>query len=670
LQVFDYLKALNDHRNPAVRRVQEQSWFMWLDELPDHPSIELQTRFATTTDNDDEGELASGCLLRVRRPKLTPSPQPPEEVREWLRAGWDDPANDVQWFEYQNRIDEEGETITIGFDDEPQRPVGLACWRQKRDAWREAEIPARRAMHVFERLYVLHGRLERESERFDLAVGDGLLSWQQQDGNIYHPLLIQRVQLVFDPRIPEFTIVDADFGSELYTSLFQAITDVDPRMLATRRTEFEVGGYHPISEEATAFLEGLANHFSSHGTFVGKRRPEPASEYPSIGRCPVLFLRSRTKGFGSAIEQVTKSIESRKDFCEALQNIVGCETSPAQVFDEGSNDPTYRELPQQDVLFGKEANPEQLRIALQLDRHGAVLVQGPPGTGKSHTIANLIGHLLANGKSVLVTSHTTKALRVLRGHVVEELRPLCVSVLDNDIDSRRQLEISVQAISGRLSDSDAEELARDADSLARRREQLVAQLHKRQTELLHARADEYREIVFAGNGYAPSDAARKVAAGENRNDWIPSPVALGEPPPLSATELRDLYATNVSTASDDERYVDVPLPEPGDLLLPEDFEESLRESAELAAGGAYEQRLWPGVRFTTVDIERIRKLIQDCHDAVADFMQLDDWRLEAVNAGEPHGPTVVLGSIYSAKSTRQSAWPTTDSLTLQDFVPR
>src|SRR5256885_8339905 len=39
------------------------------------------------------------------------------------------------------------------------------------------------------------------------------------------------------------------------------------------------------------------------------------------------------------------------------------------------------------------SNPEQIRIAKQLEEYGGVLVQGPPGTGKTHTIGNLIGHL-------------------------------------------------------------------------------------------------------------------------------------------------------------------------------------------------------------------------------------------------------------------------------------
>jgi len=74
----------------------------------------------------------------------------------------------------------------------------------------------------------------------------------------------------------------------------------------------------------------------------------------------------------------------------------------------------------QDVLLTLPANNEQLKIIKYLNSYGAVLVQGPPGTGKTHTIANLIGHLLSQGSSVLVTSHTEKSLTVLKEKVYKE----------------------------------------------------------------------------------------------------------------------------------------------------------------------------------------------------------------------------------------------------------
>ena len=70
-QIFDYLKALNEHRNPAVRMVKDQPWSMWLDRLPKHPSIEFPQRLPRGS--SQEGEIAGddrSILLRVRRPQL------------------------------------------------------------------------------------------------------------------------------------------------------------------------------------------------------------------------------------------------------------------------------------------------------------------------------------------------------------------------------------------------------------------------------------------------------------------------------------------------------------------------------------------------------------------------------------------------------------------------
>lgn len=569
-QIFEYLKALNEHRNPSIRQVREQPWSLWLDDLPQHPCIDFPQRVAYSATAQIEGTSSEPAyLLCVGRPALTTAPTPPEELRDWLLAGWDDPFKDADCSESRNALDANGETRTIRFEDDPQRPIAFSGWRQKRDTWRKAESPARAAADVFQKLYALHGTMEREGEKFDLVVGDGVLSWRQLEGNIYHPILLQRVQLIFDPKTPEFRLIDADVGSELYTGLFQSVAEVDPRALRHRREEYEDGGYHPFDQDCSSVLEGFVNGLSAHGSFVGQERPPIGAGNPTVGRGAVLFLRSRTRGFGTALQSVIESIEEREDFCDAFHTIVGCSAvdSPQAGF---TDQPVGHSLerPAQDVLFGKPANPEQLKIARTLDRHGSVLVQGPPGTGKSHTIANLIGHLLANNQSVLVTSHTTKALRVLRNHLVEELRPLCVSVLESDLDSRQQLAESVQAISHRLSESDIDSLEHEAVQLEAERTVQIKFLQALQEQLRNARADEYRDVVFGGAAVSPSDAARTVAAGRETHDWIPGPVALGAPCPLSVSEIRELYTTNDSSTVEDDQHVDCPLPEPTRLPAP------------------------------------------------------------------------------------------------------
>jgi len=91
-------------------------------------------------------------------------------------------------------------------------------------------------------------------------------------------------------------------------------------------------------------------------------------------------------------------------------------------------------------------NPEQERVALRLAEHRGVTVQGPPGTGKTHTIANLISHLVGHGKRVLVTSQKEQALAVLRDKIPESIRDLSVAVLGSSSASLGQLEQSVRAI--------------------------------------------------------------------------------------------------------------------------------------------------------------------------------------------------------------------------------
>ena len=312
--------------------------------------------------------------------------------------------------------------------------------------------------------------------------------------------------------------------------LFQSMADVDAQTIARCRTELDDGDYHPMAEASSAFLRRFAVALSANGQFSGPGKPNQQGVNPCIGRAPLLFLRPRTQGFSRAIEGVLRKAAARRDFNSALHSVVGIERIQDAGEPTGDGGPrTTPETPDPDVYFAKDANPEQLRIAQRMQQHGAVLVQGPPGTGKSHTIANLIGHLLATHKSVLVTSHTTKAGAVLRDHVVSELRPLCVSALESDLESRQQLEASVVAISTWLSDSDVDAIEKQAATLQRTRRSWITKLEELQTELLRVRSDEYREVVVAGKAYLPSKAARIVAAGKGVHDWIPGPVQLGEP---------------------------------------------------------------------------------------------------------------------------------------------
>src|SRR6266436_32606 len=638
-RVFRYLEALNQHRNPAKRQIHEQPWSFWLRDLPEHSAIQRGAAKASsskTKNGNREGSEDGGAsyVLKAQRPRLTRAPEPPEDIAAWLEDGWDNPSGALTVRETLEESENSTEPRILKFADDPARAASLERWKLLRNEWVKTEKPARAAMEIFETFYALYGRIDREAERMELVLGDGILSWRRAEGSMYHPILLQRLQLQFDASVPEFTLSEADHPVELYSALFQTMNDVDGRAIGRCREELEKEGFHPLNNGSTSgFLKRLVVQLSPRGEFLEDRSPDADVNDPCIGRDPVLFLRARTLGFAAAIEGILADLRTREDLPWSLLNIVG-EESPIPDTANASLSPIGSSQTGGEVLLSKPANPEQIRIAQQLEEHGGVLVQGPPGTGKTHTIGNLVGHLLAQGKSVLVTSHTTKALRMVRQHIVPELRPLCVSLLESDLDSRKQLESAVGSIAERLSRADAGSLEMEAKKLEAERLDLLKKLEEIRNQLSDGRADEYRDIAISGKSWAPADAARKVAQEKETLGWIPGPVAAVAPLPLAPGELADLYRTNVSLSREDESELAGHLPELHDLPGPEDFEASLSERTRLSMEDLdVRSDLWQsGTSKSSLD--ELETIAANMTQAVEPLSGRDKWKLAAVYAGK------------------------------------
>lgn len=636
-RVFRYLEALNQHRNPAKRQLREQPWSLWLRDLPEHSSIQKGAAKASSPKAKDGNSQAtedggSSYILKVRRPRLTRPPEPPEEISGWLEDGWDDPSNTIAVEETLEESEDHREQQIAKFADDPVRTAALEHWKLLRDDWVKTEKPARAAMKIFETFYALYGRIDREAERVELILGDGILSWRRTEGDIFHPVLLQRLQLQFDASVPEFSLSEADHPVELYSALFQSMSDVDGRAIGRCREELDEGGFHPLINGSTSgFLKRLVVQLSPRGEFFEDHAPSKEASDPCIGRDPVLFLRARTLGFAAAIEGILADLRTREDLPWSLLNIVG-EESPVSEIGKVDSHPNDTQA-DGDVLLSKPANPEQIRIAQQLEEHGGVLVQGPPGTGKTHTIGNLVGHLLAQGKSVLVTSHTTKALRMVRHHIVPELRPLCVSVLESDLDSRKQLESAVGSIAERLSRADASSLEMDAKKLETERLDQLKKLREIRGQFVNARADEYREITIGGKSWAPAEGARHVVQEKEEHGWIPGPVAAVAPMPLSPGELADLYRTSVSISREDENELSGHLPELQDLPRADDFEASVSERNRIGMEDLdLRSDLWESSAQSSP--EEIEGLSATLVQAVEPLSGKDKWKLAAVYAGK------------------------------------
>ncbi|RXG29012.1 AAA family ATPase [Leeuwenhoekiella marinoflava] len=105
------------------------------------------------------------------------------------------------------------------------------------------------------------------------------------------------------------------------------------------------------------------------------------------------------------------------------------------------------------VFFPLPYNKEQKQIYDNYLKNRITVVTGPPGTGKSHTIVNILCSLLAQGKRVLVTAQTDKALESLLDKIPQNFDDLVFTKIQLEVDKTRfSLEKSINNIRSILID--------------------------------------------------------------------------------------------------------------------------------------------------------------------------------------------------------------------------
>lgn len=464
------------------------------------------------------------------------------------------------------------------------------------------------AFALFDHLLDLNNIIERESEKVELVLGDGVVKAEGSDP-IEHPLLLQKLQVEFLADSSEIVLRETDRETELYIPLLRRLS-LSEDLIQQSRKLLQTHAVHPLGKENTNEFFSALWHLLW-----------PGGNSPPTRRDPILYLGFRSASFTQAIEAFLRSLPSLEELPPSLVRVVG--------IDPGA--PEKKPLEDQDLLLTMPSNPEQERVVKRLHSTGAVLVQGPPGTGKTHTIANLIGHLLAEGKSILVTSQASKALRIVRDMVTPELRPLCVSVLEQESESRDQLESAVKGIVNRFTSSDPDELDTLASQYDARRGELRQKLVAVQEKLLAARVDEYRPVVVGDESLSPARAAQLLAdQAASRHQWIPGPVTEGVPFPLTGEELRTLYRLNRDVPAELEADLDQVLPPLEELISDFQFKELVGKKKSLQSNEGFGEEFWD---HDSQDSKQLQRLIEQVERSVNQIQEGSQWVLDCMRVG-------------------------------------
>ncbi len=567
IALFQFIKELNKIKHKAILNINEYDWKLLLSNIHDDPeNIVISYRDRV----DAESENLSNVLLSVHKPEFKRCPPPDNLFAAWLEKGWENHHNTVS---VRRTIHNYGEEVPECFEDDDLRVNTYNMWLLQRSEWVEKQKILEKTRDLFSDLYRWYFELQKNSETMEIIVANGMLC-DRDKPELRHPVLTHRVKLSYDADENIVSIEDTDLPSELYSIAFQMMEDVNLTALNSLSDDLQKNDYHPLDRNDTpAFLKVLVHQLSSDSAFA---KEASLYNWQKSNRLflymePCYIVRKRLDGTLKALEQIIEDLADVDEIPAPLGDIVrgGKIEIPEDIGEESVEEQLAAVGGESvDILLSKEANKEQLEIAKRIEYYNAVLVQGPPGTGKTHTIANIMGHFLAQGKSVLVTSHTGKALNVLKDKVASGLQNLCVSILD---DSNIDMERSVDGITTYMAKTTSNEVKKEKDRLLIERKKIINDLAETRRKIYAIINKECDCIVYEGEGISPSEAAKFISKNSKTLSYIPGKVKLNYPLPLTFDQLVSLYRSNESLTSKDEEELGYDIPNPEEILNPDEF---------------------------------------------------------------------------------------------------
>jgi len=482
--LLKYLTAAVKLNRGAIRNnLSSFDKIIWLSEFPDACHlIDWQ---------DDKQELGQAHWLELKRPCTQPKwPLPDEDLCCWLKTE-----------ELENPSLEDGpvlqELITIS--DSHQKHLGdlndtdeirrkFSVYIEKWLAWAEKEKVNQAERILYEKIFAVCQMLENEDEIYELVLGFGLLLWghpsdvdsstdhePEKSSPIYRHLFTISASVEKDSNDGGISVgfpVSGGFihyedemlrenqrlqpcDQERLLSELKFFDQIDPGN--TKLPEpFEKFSFPNISQLGKLIKLWITAHPSA--TYSSDFCPpgiEQAAVNPHVAFSPALILRKRDlRGMTRFIEKAAIQLSQRPNsYSPALLAMVG-ESIVGDEPKKIDNEKSLTDVEEPRIYFPLPASAEQLAVGEKLDNDNGLMIVGPPGTGKSTLIANVICHLLASGKRILVTSEAARPLQVLREMLPARLRNLCVSYLGDSDRSQACLKDSITAIRSEFSNWD------------------------------------------------------------------------------------------------------------------------------------------------------------------------------------------------------------------------
>jgi len=591
VRLVDYLLRLASLRTKLIRDIADYEKVLWISDLPHERDC-----FTQAWGREEEHEPDEWLEVQNRRePEL---PVVPAQCKDWVSLPSLRNKNDLP--ELLTEITRQIPNLDWREDsDQPktiphtehleEHPEIQQAWdryvEDKWLPWTEEHNSWEKVHKVYSALFAIHQEQLRLGEEYELVLGMGLLTWQTPNGQrVRRHLVVADAILEFEARLGKFTVRPHTEGAKLRPELDMLDIEEQPaRAEETAKGALAAAQDDPWEKGCVeGVLQALVHSISSQGDYDSSLEAKNvrASAKPIVEYAPALILRKRSaKGLTETLKRIKEQIEHGEDIPGEFADLAEIRPKDGLELPNGPEEQTLHSI--DEIFFPKPSNDEQRRIVDKIRTASGVLVQGPPGTGKSHTIANLICHLLATGQRTLITAKTPRALQVLEGLIPDELRPLCINLLGSGLEERRSLESSVSGILRKNEEWNEDHAEQERTELEERLRKLREKKEEVNRRLRDIRESETHTQSIAEGAYRGTAARIAEVVNRDRADyeWFTDTVPLDKICPISANDLQSVLEALCQFTPEKRQELGLPWPEPETLPSPERFAELVRNEA-------------------------------------------------------------------------------------------
>ena len=562
IALYQYIAEVVKSIKTEKKDIHNEEWCYFLEDLPKYSGITLNYL-------DNKNNLANQKILQVEKLPFLEPLAIDKELLEWISGDWADYKSPIKLL--SEKITKENDASKVVNISKKEKEI-LEKLLKDRKLWVEEQKKIEVVRNLFDTLYNKYLVLDRDSDSLELVVANGLVKVPNED--ICYPILLKKVNLNIDTEKNIISITDAsdnDFiTQELYLNFLAEVENINLDKVFYLEDKIVENNIHPISKNDTIkdFFREFIHNLNPRAQFIEDLDKKNKESVITIEWKPILFIRKKDDGKVEAINSIIKDIENGGEIPEYLSELVGVIVSDKRAVE-----------PIPDILFTKETNNEQIEIIKSLYSHRAVVVQGPPGTGKTHTIANLLGHFLAEGKNVLITSQTKKALDVLKEKIPTDIQDLCISMLDDD---NSDLGNSVESISEKLGYLNLETLKNEYEEIENQRNELKEDIKNIKRKIFNIKYQESHPIIYNNESITLREAGEFLRKNQRELDRIPGVVSSGVTCPINNENLAFLksgYKRSVS--KEEEKEIELGLNKLSDFWTLEEFKEMLENKKEI-----------------------------------------------------------------------------------------